>query len=252
MLTCTIVPHFDHVEQFRALLPQLSSQGLPLIVVDDASPEESYKELQHLLDEHADGSILVRHPENLGKGGAVMTGLRTALDAGYTHALQIDADGQHDVADVARFRDASQEHPNCIICGEPVFDESISKLRYYARYITLSLSWLESLNTEIRDALCGFRVYPLKPVVTLIEKSKPGKRMAFDPEILVRAVWAGIGLRFIAVKVQYPEGGRSHFHYFRDNAEISWMHTRLIFGMLLRLPTLLRRNRSGQQGPATR
>jgi glycosyltransferase involved in cell wall biosynthesis len=252
MLMCTVVPHFDHVEQFKVLLPQLSARGMPFIVVDDASPGESYKELQHLLDEHADGAILIRHAENLGKGGAVMTGLRAALDAGYTHALQIDADGQHDVTDMARFRDAAQKHPNCIICGQPEFDEDISKLRFYARYITLSLSWLESLSTEIRDALCGFRVYPLKPVVTMFESSNLGKRMAFDPEILVRAIWAGIGLKFIPVKVRYPEGGKSHFHYVRDNVEISWMHTRLIIGMLLRLPTLIRRNRSRREGPATR
>lgn len=252
MLTCVVVPHFDHVQQFKVLLPQLCEQGLPLVVVDDASPGESYEELQHLLDEHTEGSMLVRHTRNLGKGGAVMTGLRAALDAGYTHALQIDADGQHDVADMARFRDASQEYPDRIVCGQPVFDESISTLRYYARYITLCLSWVESLSTEIRDALCGFRVYPLDPVVTLFEKSNPGKRMAFDPEILVRAVWSGINLKFIPVKVQYPEGGTSHFLYVRDNIEISWMHTRLIVGMLLRLPALIRRNRSRQEGPVRR
>lgn len=251
MLMCTVVPHFDHVEQFKVLLPQLCAEGLPLIVVDDASPKDSFEKLQRLLDEHADLSILVRHDENLGKGGAVMTGLKTALDAGYTHALQIDADGQHDVADIARFREAAAKQPDCIICGEPVFDESISRLRYYARYITLSFSWLESLSTQIRDALCGYRLYPLESVVALIEKSNPGRRMAFDPEILVRAVWAGIGLRFIPVNVQYPEGGKSHFHYFRDNVEISWMHTRLIVGMLLRLPTLLWRKRRGAQETVT-
>ena len=76
--------------------------------------------------------------------------------------------------------------------------------------------------------------------------------MAFDPEILVRAVWEGIRLRFIPVQVQYPDGGKSHFLYVRDNIEISWMHTRLIAGMLLRLPILIRRNLSGREGAATR
>lgn len=250
MKTCIVVPHYDHVEQFRDVLPRLVAQGLPLVIVDDASPEASYIALGGLLDEQAPGTLLVRHPENLGKGGAVMTGLSAALYAGYTHALQIDADGQHDVADVARFRAMSEQHPDRIICGQPEFDESISTLRYYARYITLSLSWLESLSTEIRDALCGFRLYPLESIVTLFEKSRPGKRMAFDPEILVRAVWAGIGLTFIPVNVQYPEGGRSHFLYFRDNVEISWMHTRLIVGMLIRLPRLIFRARNRRRGPA--
>jgi len=252
VLTCAVIPHFDHVDQFEELLPQLSAQGMPLVVVDDASPAEAYQKLQQLLDEHTHGTILVRHPLNLGKGGAVMTGLRVALDAGYTHALQIDADGQHDVADMVRFGAASQEHPDCIICGQPEFDKSISKLRYYARYITLSLSWLESLSTQIRDALCGFRVYPLEPVVTMFETCDPGKRMAFDPEILVRATWADIELKFIPIKVTYPEGGKSHFHYVRDNVEISWMHTRLIIGMILRLPALLRRNLTRQDKPVTR
>ena len=252
MLTCAVIPHFDHVDQFEELLPQLSAQGMPLVVVDDASPDEAFQKLQQLLDEHTNGTILVRHARNLGKGGAVMTGLKAALEAGYTHALQIDADGQHDVADMVRFSAVAQKHPDCIICGQPEFDKSISKLRYYARYITLSLSWLESLSTQIRDALCGFRLYPLEPVVTMFESSKPGKRMAFDPEILVRAIWAGIELKFIPIKVTYPEGGKSHFHYVRDNVEISWMHTRLIVGMILRLPAMLRRNLAGQEGPATR
>ena len=252
MKTCVVVPHYDHVEQFRLVLPQLVSQGLPLVVVDDASPEASYRDLCTLLDAQAQGTIVVRHARNLGKGGAVMTGLKAALDAGYTHALQIDADGQHDVADMAHFIEVSNRHPDRIICGQPVFDESISRLRYYARYITLSLSWLESLSTAIRDALCGFRLYPLRPIVTLFEKSQPGQRMAFDPEILVRALWADIGLTFIPVNVQYPEGGRSHFLYFRDNLEISWMHIRLVAGMVLRLPVLIWRKRPGRRRPVTR
>jgi len=251
MKTCVVVPHYDHVEQFRLVLPQLVAQELPLVVVDDASPEASHSQLCTLLDEQAQGTIVVRHTRNLGKGGAVMTGLKVALDAGYTHALQIDADGQHDVADIARFIDVSHQQPERIICGQPVFDGGISKLRYYARYITLSLSWLESLSTEIRDALCGFRLYPLGSIVALFEKSRPGQRMAFDPEILVRALWADIGLTYIPVNVQYPEGGRSHFLYFRDNIEISWMHTRLIVGMLVRLPRLIRRARTKRRGPAT-
>ena len=247
MLTCIVVPHFDHVEQFRDVLPRLLSHGLPLIVVDDASPEPAYEELQRLLAEHAGSTTLLRHAANQGKGGAVMTGLKAALDAGHTHALQIDADGQHDTADIPRFLAAAATYPAAVICGEPQFDDSISKLRYYGRYLTHSLAWLESLSTEIRDALCGFRLYPLETIVAIFERRRPGSRMAFDPEILVRATWSGIRLHFIPVHVRYPEGGRSHFLYFRDNAEISWMHIRLVCGMLLRLPKLLWRRRRTSQ-----
>ena len=117
-------------------------------------------------------------------------------------------------------------------------------IRYYARYITLYFCWLEALSTEIRDAMCGFRLYPLQQVVALAEKSRLGKHMSFDSEALVRAVWAGIPLEFIPVQVTYPEGGRSHFRMIKDNLEITWMHTRLVLGMILRLPKLLLRRRS--------
>ena len=86
--------------------------------------------------------------------------------------------------------------------------------------------------------------------IEILDDSRLGRRMAFDPEILVRAIWAGIPLRFVSVHVQYPVDGRSHFHYFWDNLEIAWMHTRLIFGMLIRLPRLIRRNFAQRSGHA--
>lgn len=251
MRVCIVIPHYDHVEQFAEMLEKLVVEKLPLIVVDDASPEATYRELETLLERVAPGTVLLRHDENQGKGGAVMTGLKAARDAGYSHALQIDADGQHDSADIPRFVATATRHPDALVCGQPVFDESISGLRYYGRYLTLFLSWLESMDTVIRDALCGFRVYPLGLVVPVIEQSRLGKRMAFDPEILVRCVWAGIELRYLPVEVRYPEGGRSHFHYFRDNVEISWMHTRLIIGMLLRLPRWLAQSAFNRRGRTT-
>jgi glycosyltransferase involved in cell wall biosynthesis len=243
MLTCVVIPHFDHFEEFQQMLPGLVTQGLPLIVVDDGSSNQTYNALTHLLDEYAPESILIRHADNLGKGEAVVTGLRFALDAGYTHALQIDADGQHDSGAIALLVAAATRHQDSIICAEPVFDESIPTLRFYARYITLYLCWLQTLSTEIRDAMCGFRLYPLQQVVALAEKSRLGKHMSFDSEILVRAVWAGIPLKFIPAEVTYPESGRSHFRMIRDNLELSWMHTRLVLGMIFRLPKLLRRRR---------
>jgi glycosyltransferase involved in cell wall biosynthesis len=248
MLTCVVIPHFDHLEQFERMLPELVEQGLPLIVVDDASPDKSHMALSRLLEQLAPGSTLIRHAENLGKGGAVMTGLRAALDAGYTHAIQVDADGQHDIESIAAICMIAKQHPDGIICGQPLFDQKISRLRFYSRHITLFFSWLETLSTEIRDAMCGFRLYPLEPVITLIENSNPGKRMTFDSEILVHAVWAGMRLYFVPVRVTYPEDGKSHFRYFSDNIAISWMHTRLIIGMLIRLPVLIRRNRARQTG----
>lgn len=241
MNICIVVPHYDHLDQFRQFFPSLAAAGIPLLVVDDASPDATVDALEALLAEANIETALVRHTHNRGKGGAVMTGLRAARDRGFSHALQIDADGQHDCADIDTFLAAAAERPDRVICGQPVFDQSISRLRYYARYITLCFSYLETLSTEIRDALCGFRLYPLAVITDIIEHARLGQRMAFDPELLVRAVWAGIPLHYVPVRVAYPEGGKSHFHYLRDNIEISWMHTRLLVGMIIRLPVLLQR-----------
>lgn len=243
MKVCVVIPHFDHVEQFRAFLPKVAELALPMIVVDDASPRHVVDSLASLLDDRAPRATLIRHAANVGKGGAVMTGLRAAFAAGYSHAVQIDADGQHAADDVAALCQAAAAHPGTLICGQPAFDDGISTLRYYSRYITLYFMWLETMSTGIRDGLCGLRLYPLRAIVDVLDRSNPGNRMAFDPEILVRAVWAGIPLQFVAVRVRYPDGGKSHFRYIRDNLEISWMHTRLIFGMLLRFPRLVRQNR---------
>jgi glycosyltransferase involved in cell wall biosynthesis len=244
MNICIIVPHYDHLEQFREFLPSLESLGLPLLLVDDASSASARDELADLLLKSALDSQLIQHARNRGKGAAVMTGIGVAFETGFTHALQIDADGQHDVSHVADFLSAAVTEPNSIVCGQPVFDESVSRLRFYARHITLFFSHLETLSFEIRDAMCGFRLYPLLETQKILRQSKLSERMAFDTEILVRAVWAKIPLQFIPVRVSYPEGGKSHFQYWRDNLEMSWMHTRMLFGMLLRSPRLIGRNRA--------
>jgi glycosyltransferase involved in cell wall biosynthesis len=209
-----------------------------MIVVDDASPDEAFNALQTLLREHGPGTTLVRHQENQGKGGSVKTGLRTALAEGFTHAVQVDADGQHEIADLPALLEVASAHPLSMVCGAPVFDDSISSLRKHARKITHYLCRFETLSTRIVDSMCGFRIYPLERIVTILDGSRTASRMGFDPEILVRACWAGIELRYVPVRVSYPQSGRSHYHYFRDNLEITWMHIRLIFGLLLRLPLI--------------
>lgn len=245
---CLVVPHYDHVEEFQRILPAIVRSGLPLFVVDDASPEASRLRLRALLEHEAPEAHLVIHESNLGKGGSVISGLKAARAAGFSHALQIDADGQHDLQSLPLLLQETLAYPDQLICGLPKFGSDISGLRYYARFITLYLCWLETLSTEIRDALCGFRAYPLESTLQIIDHSRVGHRMAFDPEILVRACWAGLRLRFIAVNVNYPPGGRSHFRYFQDNLEIGWMHARLLFGMLARLPLLLGRKLYRRKG----
>jgi glycosyltransferase involved in cell wall biosynthesis len=184
---------------------------------------------------------LVEHSHNQGKGAAIQTGFRAAISAGYSHALQVDADGQHQLSDIARFIALAQSNPTALICGCPIYDASVPKKRLYARYLTHVWVWINTLSLRIQDSMCGFRVYPLASIVPLINRHTIFPRMSFDIEILVYADWAGINIINTPTKVNYPEHGVSHFLSFKDNAYISLTHTKLFFGMLIRSPRLIYR-----------
>ena len=208
--------------------------------MNDGSAAAPTQSLRQLAAAH-DWVSVVEHGENQGKGAAVQSGLRAALERGFSHALQIDADGQHDSADIPKFLTWAKESPGAVITGQPVYDASVPRGRLVARYLTHVWVWIETLSFSIRDSMCGFRVYPLAPVVALLDRSRPGRRMDFDPEILVRLSWAGMPIVSMPTRVIYPEGGQSHFRLLQDNVLITLMHVRLVFGMLWRLPRLIGR-----------
>ncbi len=234
---CAVIPVYNHEGAVPAVVADLRAAGLPCVLVDDASSPACARVLQQLAEQEQ--VFLVSLAVNQGKGGAVMAGLREAARLGFSHALQVDADGQHDLADVSRFLEQSREHPDALICGFPQYDDSVPKGRLYARYLTHVWVWINGLSLQIPDSMCGFRVYPLPPVLKLIDSVSLGRRMDFDPEILVRLAWRNQPMRWLPTRVHYPQDGLSHFRLFHDNALISKMHTKLFFGMLLRAPAIL-------------
>lgn len=238
---CIVIPVYNHEQAVGSVLAQLAGHDLPILLVNDGSRESCTQVLREL----AAGSEqlrLLELPQNRGKGGAVKAGLRWAAAQGFSHALQLDADGQHDVADLESFLATAQAKPAALISGLPIYDENIPKSRYYGRQITHFWVHVHTLSTQIKDSMCGFRVYPLQPVVELLSAEATGDRMDFDIEIMVRWVWRGGEVVHLPTRVIYPEDGVSHFKLWGDNFLISKMHTRLFFGMLLRMPRLLARH----------
>jgi glycosyltransferase involved in cell wall biosynthesis len=244
---CFIVPVYNHGATVGATVAALATHGLPIYLVDDGSEAATAAVLDRLAASEA-RVRLVRRAANGGKGAAVMSGMRAAFADGHSHALQVDADGQHSLADIPGFLAAAAEAPFALICGVPEYDASIPKGRLYGRYATHVWVWIETLSFAIEDSMCGFRVYPLAPVRGLIDQVHLGTRMDFDIEILVRLFWRGVPIINRPTRVIYPEGGVSHFRVLRDNLGISWLHTRLVFGMLWRLPMLLARRLGGASG----
>lgn len=240
MQPCIVIPHYAHHRQLRAVLQALAPLAIPTIVVDDGSPADSLAAVRSLLAGH-DWLELVTQATNRGKGAAVMAGLRRAESRGFTHVIQLDADGQHRSEDIPAFLAAARAEPGALISGRPVYDATAPGARRYGRRISQFWTWVETWSADIADAMCGFRVYPVAATLAALGRREPGPGMEFDAEVLVRAHWAGVPLRFLPTPVVYPPDGLSHFRMVRDNVRISAMHTRLVLGMLWRSPQLLRR-----------
>ncbi|ASG07788.1 glycosyltransferase family 2 protein [Vibrio anguillarum] len=239
---CFLIPCYNHGSTVAEVVSSLSAFELPILLVDDGSNQQTKQTLSNVAQQtHVH---LITLEQNQGKGGAVMAGIRQAQQLGFSHVIQIDADGQHDLQALPKLLAASKQHPNHLISGQPIYDDSVPKARLYGRYATHIWVWIETLSFTIKDSMCGFRAYPVDLTVEVLNNHKIGTRMDFDIEILVRMYWHGVDIDFVETRVIYPEGGVSHFDALWDNVKISWMHSKLFFGMLPRIPQLLKRNQS--------
>lgn len=233
-----IVPLYEHGAALRGTIERLLPFGLPILIVDDGSGDETRRLAQEVLANHPQLELITL-PRNQGKGAAVMAGMRALHQRGFSHAVQVDADGQHDIARLPDLLAASRRQPDALVSGHPRFGADMPGCRRYGRWVTHVWVWIETLSLRIPDTMCGFRVYPLASCIELMDGVRLGRRMDFDIEVAVRLAWRGVPFIPVEVEVSYPETGLSHFRGWRDNLLITWLHVRLFFGMLRRLPALL-------------
>ena len=213
----------------------------PVWVVTDGSTDGTPDGLRDMAAADP-GITLFALPVNSGKGAAVLHGLNAARDAGYTHALTMDSDGQHPAALIPSFMQASIAHPEVMVLGRPVFDASAPLLRVRGRRVSNWWTNLETLGAGIDDSLYGFRVYPVSDLIAVMRYQPWMRRFDFDTEAVVRLAWRGVKPLNMPAPVKYlsaDEGGVSHFRYGRDNVLLTWMHLRLMLEFALRLPSLI-------------
>ncbi len=232
---CALIPTYENPRTIRAVVERVRAHLPDVVVVDDGSGPEGRAAVEALGREGL--AHVHRRARNGGKGAAVMEGFRLARDLGFTHAIQVDADGQHDLSDLPRFLEVHRAQPDALVLGQPTFDATAPTARLKGRKFSRFWTDLETGGRVIEDPLCGFRLYPLD---TALRAGHCGDRMDFDVEIAVRMVWTGCPVVNLPTHVRYlsrEEGGVSHFRMWRDNVRISWAHTRLCAGALLRLAT---------------
>ena len=236
-----VIPSYNTGPRVYETVREARRQWAPVWVVVDGSTDGTAEGLQRMAAEDPDLKVLVL-PVNSGKGSAVLAGLEAAREAGFTHALTMDSDGQHPADLIPAFMRASQERMDAMILGRPVFDASAPLLRVRGRRVSNGWTNLETLGAGVGDSLFGFRVYPIAELVAVMKRQPWMRRFDFDTEAVVRLAWRGVAPLNLDAPVKYlsaKEGGVSHFNYLRDNALLTWMHTRLMVEFLLRVPVLV-------------
>jgi len=238
-----LIPSYNPGEKVYETVRSARQYWNPVWVVVDGSTDDSAEGLRAMVAEDA-GLRLMVLPRNQGKGAAVLHGLDQATAEGFSHVLTMDSDGQHPADRIPAFMAASLAQPAAMILGVPVFDADAPSLRVKGRQVSNAWADLETLWAGIGDSLFGFRVYPVEPLRQVMRRQPWMRHFDFDPEAVVRLCWRGVKPVNLPAPVRYyraDEGGVSHFNYLRDNLLLSWMHTRLFFGFVLRLPILLAR-----------
>ena len=241
-----LIPSYNPGPKVIETVKASLSRWAPVWVVVDGSTDDSARRLTDLAATEPDLKIWVL-PKNRGKGAAVLFGLKQAQAEGFRYALTLDSDGQHPTEAIPAFMQASAQHPNAMILGCPVFDASAPSLRVKGRKISNWWANLETLWSGIGDSLFGFRVYPIDCLIAVMKRQIWMRRFDFDVEAVVRLSWRGVAAVNLPAPVRYfsaQEGGVSHFKYWRDNLLLTWMHFRLFWGFVLRLPLLVTRRYS--------
>jgi len=221
---CLIVPVYNHAEAFVQAIRQFPPE-IPLIIVDDGNNAEQAAILAEMAKIHR--AELIRLPENSGKWAAVLAGLRRAWELSFTHIIQVDADGQHNYSDIPKFFALSKDQPGAMLLGVPKYGDDIPASRRFGRHIANFFMRLETGDWTLKDAMCGFRLYPLKELKPLIDKGLVFQRMGGDIEFLVKAKWLGVPHLNIETSVIYPVGGVSNFRMLQDNIELIYLNTYL-------------------------
>jgi glycosyltransferase involved in cell wall biosynthesis len=230
-----IIPVYRHGAALSHVIDKLKEYNLPIIVIDDGNGGEEKELVAQTVRSNSLCTLVVRD-KNGGKGKSVIDGVLKAREIGLTHVLQIDADGQHDTKQCALFFAESSAHPEAVICGYPEYDESAPSKRKNGRIVANIWTDVVSCSRGIKDAMCGFRVYPVELFCKLISQHHVAPRMGFDIDIIVRFAWKGVSVRSFPVHVSYPEDGVSNFRMVKDNVDISFLFARLCLGMIVRLP----------------
>lgn len=229
-----VVPTYNTGPKVLEVVQEIACTGHPLIIVADGSTDGTTGRLRAWAENHVSVEIL-EHPCNRGKGNAVLTAARHARDRGFTHLLAIDADGQHPAGEIETFLTASRQAPAALVAGYPVFGATAPwERRFFRQWANF---WTRFLGhqPDLVDSMFGMRVYPVDPLLGVMESSRLGRHYDFECVAAIKLGWQRVPIANLPVAVAYfnaGEGGVSHYHYLRDNVRLGLVYLALMPGAL--------------------
>ena len=231
MHCCIIIPIYNHQFWITELLQQLQPWGIPCIIIDDGSEPECHKLLTSLVQTYKQWVHLHRLESNQGKGAALKVGFMKVHEFGFSHAVQIDADGQHCASNIPALIQEAKTHPESLICTYSPTPSPYQepKRMHYRRALAKLSVWLHTHSFSIKDVTNGFRVYPLLSTTKILEEEELGNRMSFDIEMMIHFYKRQMDIRQLPSEVFYPDNGLSHFRHYKDNLEVMGQLTKLLF-----------------------
>lgn len=247
MRVAILIPSYNTGGLLKTTILQALQHCNDVWVVIDGSTDGSEKDAEALQSDHP-GLHVMKRAKNRGKGSAVLAGAEKLTEAGFTHALTMDSDGQHPAEFIPKFLSLAEAHPEAALLGQPIFGPEAPLLRVKGRRISNLWAHIETLGWGIGDSLFGMRLYPLPELLQAFRGTRFARRFDFDTEVAVRLCWNGVPMIRVPTPVRYltaEEGGVSQFRYLRDNTLLTWMHARLMCGFLFRLPLLAWRTLKG-------
>ena len=224
-----VIPVYNQPDCLRDVVARCQEEHSRVLVVDDGSAQPVEPLLEGLAVE------VIRHDTNRGKGQAIRTAARHLRQRGDTHMITIDADGQHYPEDLPRFLETIERHPDALIVGVRDFERAtVPGASRFGRKFGNFWVWVQT-GTRVSDIQSGFRAYPL---ATLDQVPCRAQAYAFEVEIVVRALWGGVKVHEVPVRVHYPKPEQrvSHFHKFHDNLRLGLLNTHLTIRALLPWP----------------
>ncbi len=220
---CVVIPTYNNGGTIADVVQRTLAECSDVIVVNDGSTDNTSTILHSI-----DGITLVEHEKNKGKGCALKTGFRKALEMGFAYAITLDGDGQHYPEDITLFLEANRKHPGSLIVGSrDLSGITLSKGSRFANRFSNFWFWIQT-GRRLEDTQTGYRLYPLKKLYGL---SLLTSRYESELELLVFSSWHGVKLIPIPIRVYYPPAGErvSHFRPAADFARISVLNTVLCF-----------------------